>query len=72
MMGELEDDFRSTAEDIAHDARRLGAIEDEKSRLDPADPHAATLTANAEELAEDLHRKALAERDLTDAATEPS
>ena len=68
-MGELEDDFRSTAEDVADDARRLQSIEDEKRDLDPEDPRAAALSASAEELAEDLHRKAVAERDLTDAAT---
>ncbi len=69
-MAELRDDFRSTTEDIAHDARRLEAIEDEKGGLDPADPRAASLSASAEEIAEELHRKALAERDLTDIAAE--
>jgi hypothetical protein len=69
-MTELRDDFRSTTEDIADDAGRLQAIEEEKGALDPADPHAATLSARAEELAEELHRKTLAERDLADTAAE--
>jgi hypothetical protein len=69
-MTELRDDFRATAEDIAQDARQLEAIEDEKREIDPDDPRARSLSARAEELAEELYRKSLAERDLTDAASE--
>ena len=68
-MTELRDDFRATAEDIAQDARQLEAIEDEKLSIDPDDPRARSLSARAEELAEELYRKSLAERDLTDAAS---
>ena len=69
-MTELRDDFRSTAEDIAGDAQELQAIEDQKAELDPADPRATALSTRAQELAEDLRRKTLAERDLAETAAE--
>jgi hypothetical protein len=65
-MSDLRDDYRSTAENIAQDAKELEAIEREKAELDPADPHADSLSAKAEELAEELHRKTLVQRDLAD------
>ena len=67
-MPQIQDDFRSTAEDVAHDATEITRIEEEKAELDPADPRAATLSERAEELADELHRKALVERDLSDVA----
>jgi hypothetical protein len=69
-MTELRDDFRATAQDIAQDARQLEAIEDEKLAIDPDDPRARSLSTRAEELAEELYRKSLAERDLTETASE--
>jgi hypothetical protein len=69
-MSDLRDDFRSTAENISQDAKELEAIEQEKADLDPGDPRARSLSAKAEDLAEELHRKALVQRDLVDTAAE--
>jgi hypothetical protein len=69
-MSDLRDDFRSTAENISQDANELDSIEREKAELDPADPRARSLSAKAEDLAEELHRKTLVQRDLTDSAAE--
>jgi hypothetical protein len=65
-MSERRDDYRSTTENIAEDAKELEAIEREKAELDPDDPNADSLAARAEELAEELHRKTLVQRDLAD------
>jgi hypothetical protein len=71
-VSELQDDFHATVENIAQDAREIERIESEKSKLDPADPEARSLSARAEELAEQLHHKTLAQQDLADtAASEP-
>jgi hypothetical protein len=64
----LQDDFRATVEDIAQDARELERIEEEKSKLDPADPEARSLSVRAEELAEQLHHKTLVQQDLAETA----
>lgn len=71
-MSELHEDFRTTAEDIAQDAHEIKRIEEEKVELDPADPRAATLSVQAERIAEQLHHKTQAERDLADTAAETS
>ncbi len=65
-MSDLRDDFQATVENIAQDAREIERIETEKSKLDPADPKAASLSEGAEELAEQMHHETLVERDLTD------
>ena len=67
-MSELQDDFQATVENIAQDARQLEAIEREKADLDAADPRAITLSQRAEQIAEQLHHKTMAERDLTETA----
>ena len=69
-MSELQDDFNATVENIAQDAREIERIEDEKAKLDPADPEARSLSTQAEELAEQLHHKTLAQRDLAETAAE--
>ena len=69
-MSELQEDFQATVENIAHDAREIERIEMAKAKLDPADPEARSLSARAEELAEQLHHKTLAEQDLTETAAE--
>ena len=71
-MSELREDFRSTAEDIARDAREIERIEEEKVELDPADPRAAALSAHVERIAEQLHHKTLAEQGLVQTAAEAS
>lgn len=70
-MSELERDLQATAEDIAADAARLQAIEEEKSTLDPSDQRVAELSAESERLARRLVPKTAAERELADAAEEP-
>ncbi len=69
-MSDLRDDFQATVENIAQDAREIERIETEKSKLDPADPKAASLSERAEELADQMHHKTLVERDLTDSVAE--
>ena len=69
-MSELQDDFHATVENIAQDAREIERIENEKAKLDPADPETRSLSAQAEELAEQLHHKTLAQQDLAESAAE--
>lgn len=69
-MSDIRDDFKSTVENVAGDAEEIKSIEDEKAELDPADPRARSLSAKAEELAEELHRKTLVQRDLAQTADE--
>jgi len=69
-VSDIRDDFRSTVENVAQDAEEIKSIEDEKAELDPADPRARSLSAKAEELAEELHRKTLVQRDLAETADE--
>lgn len=69
-MSDLKDDFQATVENVALDAREIEQIEEEKAKLDPADPRARSLSARAEEVAEQLHHKTLVERDLTDTAAD--
>jgi hypothetical protein len=69
-MSDMRDDFRSTVENVAEDAKEIETIEREKAELDPADPRTGKLSEQAEDLAEELHRKTLIERDITDTAAE--
>jgi hypothetical protein len=63
-VSELENDLRATAEDIAADAARLTAIEDEKARLGTDDPRLLELSAESEAIARRLVPKTAAEREL--------
>ena len=63
-MSELENDLRATAEDIAADAARLAAIEDEKAQLGTDDPRLVELSAEGEEIARRLVPKTAAESEL--------
>lgn len=67
-MTDLQDDFQATVENIAQDARELERIEREKAGFDVADPRATSLSKRAEQIAEQLHRRTLAELDLTETA----
>lgn len=67
-MSELQEDFKATVQDVVHDAREIERLEQVKAELDPADPEARELSARAEELAERLHHKTLAQQDLTETA----
>jgi hypothetical protein len=63
-MPDLEDDLRATADDIAVDAARLAAIEEEKLGLDSEDPRVVALSAESNRLALKLVPKTEAELDL--------
>ena len=69
-MSDIRDDFHATVGNVAHDAKELESLEREKAELDPADPQARSLSAEAEDLAEELHRKTLVQRDLAETAAE--
>ena len=64
MPDDLESDIQATAQDIAADAANLRAIETEKAEIDPADPRALDLAAQAERLAQGIASKTVAEREL--------
>ena len=63
-VSELENDLRATGEDIAADAARLAAIEDEKARLETDDPRLVELSAEGEAIARRLVPKTAAESEL--------
>jgi hypothetical protein len=63
-MSEPKEDLQALAEDVALDAQDMQRIEDEKARLDPSDPRVQRLSEQAVEVAETIHAKALAEREL--------
>lgn len=63
-MQERRDDLNATMDDVAADATELQAIEAEKRPLDPADPEADRLSAEAEGIARKVLAKTIAEREL--------
>lgn len=63
-VSDLENDLRATAEDIAADAARLAAIEEEKARLGSDDPRLLELSAEGEAIARRLVPKTAAETEL--------
>ena len=65
-MTELEDDLRATSENVAADAERLQAIEQEKSKLAVDDARLVELSAEAEQLAKRLVPKTQAEREIVE------
>ena len=67
-MSDLENDLRATAEDIAADAARLTAIEEEKARLGSDDPRLLELSAEGEAIARRLVPKTAAESELAEEA----
>jgi hypothetical protein len=64
MPDDLQSDLRATAEDVAADTKALHGIETEKATIDPEDPRALDLAAQAERLAHGIAAKATAEREL--------
>jgi hypothetical protein len=70
-MPTLDDDLRATADDIAADATRLAAIEEEKAGLDATDPRMLALSIEGERLARRLAPKTKAELDLATEAQTP-
>ena len=69
-MPDLEQDLRATEEDIAGDAMRLAALEQEKAGLDGGDPRLTELSAESERLARRIVPKTVAERDIVDELTD--
>ena len=60
-LSEIEQDLRSTAEDIFVDAGQLKAIEQTKTTLPADDPRVLALAKKAEEIAENISAKTAAE-----------
>jgi hypothetical protein len=69
-MKEAHEDLQATAEDVSLDAQLLQRIEDEKLRLDPSNPRVLDLSEQAVRIAEGLHAKTVAERDLAEQAVD--
>jgi len=67
-MGELNDDLRATADDIAADAARIQTIEEQKATLTADDPRLVALSAESEELARGLVPKTKGESALVEEA----
>jgi hypothetical protein len=65
-MSDPEEDLRSTAESIRHDARQVQDLESQKIALDPADPKIVQLSHQVEQIAAGLRDKAVAERELSE------
>jgi hypothetical protein len=63
-IGEIESDLRATSDDIAADARRLKAIEDEKGTLAVDDPRLPGLSQEGEDLAAEMAHKTRVESAL--------
>jgi hypothetical protein len=63
-MSNPRDDLRSTEESIRRDAERVALLEEQKASLDPTDPRVAHLSERIERLADGLHGKAAAEREI--------
>ncbi len=60
-LSEIEEDLRSTAEDIFVDAGELKAIEKTKATLPADDPRVLALAKKADEIAETISAKTAAE-----------
>lgn len=69
-MNETLEDLQATAEDVSLDAQLLQRIEDEKLRLDPSDPRVLNLSEQAVRIAEGLHAKTVAEREMAEQAAD--
>ena len=67
-MSDVDEDLHATADDIAADAGRLKAIEEEKAGLDADDPRATVLAEEGEALARGMVPKTVAEREMADEA----
>jgi hypothetical protein len=67
-LSELDEDLRSTAEDIFADAGELKAVERVKAGLPAGDPRLLSLAKKAEALGEKIAEKTATERKLADEA----
>lgn len=69
---DLKDDLRSTAENIAGDARHLQALEHAKARMPADDPNLVTIAETAKDLADTIAAKAGLELELAKEAAAES
>src|SRR4029077_1930601 len=65
-MGDPKDDLRATSESISNDARRVDALEKEKTALDPEDPQVQVISKKVEAVIDTMQDKAAAETALVD------
>lgn len=70
-MPSMDDDLRATADDIAADAARMAAIEEEKVGLDADDSRMVELSAESARLARRLVPKTQVELELAREAQTP-
>jgi hypothetical protein len=63
-MAGASDDLRATQDSITADTNRLTELEDRKRKLDADDPALAALSAEVEELSEQVRHKSAAEGEL--------
>ena len=67
-MSSPNDDLRSTIEAVHDHAEQIEDLEEEKAKLDPADPRMVTLSDKVQRVASDLKDLANAERELSEEA----
>jgi len=67
-MSSPNDDLRSTIEAVHDHAEQIEDLEEQKAKLDPADPRMVTLSDQVQRVASDLKDLANAERDLSEEA----
>ncbi|HVM30172.1 MAG TPA: hypothetical protein VM305_05305 [Candidatus Limnocylindrales bacterium] len=63
-MSDMREDLRATSESLQRDAQLVQEIEEQKGRLDPADPHVDELSARVDALIERMAAKSSAERQI--------
>ena len=63
--GDAAQDLKATTDSIIDDLGRLAAVEDEKQRLDPADPEIGRRSGEAVEIAGRIDRETKAEQQLS-------
>lgn len=69
-MSSESDDLKATAEDMIDDSRRVEELEQQKLRLDPADPRFAELARQIEQLVAQMANKARAQQEIAAEASE--
>jgi methyl-accepting chemotaxis protein len=67
-MSSPNDDLRSTIEAVHDHAEQIEDLEEQKAKLDPADPRMVSLSDQVQRVASDLKDLANAERDLSEEA----
>jgi CII-binding regulator of phage lambda lysogenization HflD len=65
-MAGASDDLRATQDSITADTKRLTELEERKRRLDADDPALAELSAEVEQLSQQIRHKSAAEGELVE------